>query len=348
MCFATHPTPKTKHSQDNETLLGIIPKEQPMQEKNTIPLPIVDISGLNSENPDVRTKVGKAIGIACETSGFMYVTGHGIEATLRAQVLQQAAMFFDLPLPQKMAISMAGSACNRGYEPLRGQTLESGAPPDVKESFYCGEDLPLHDPRVIAGKFNHGPNQWPQGMPDFRQTMENYFQVMLDLGSNLMRGLALSLNLPEDHFAPFCRNPISNLRIIHYPPQPANPLPGEKGCGAHTDFGALTILMQDDVGGLQVRDEQAGWVDAPPLTDSYIVNLGDMIARWTNDRYRSTLHRVVNRSGRERYSVPFFFSGNPDAEVTCLPGCASETNPPRYTPTTVEGHLREMYARTYA
>jgi isopenicillin N synthase-like dioxygenase len=326
---------------------GITLKAHPMQDHKIASLPIVDIDGLTSANPDVRAKVGKAIGTACESSGFLYVTGHSIDPALRAQVLQQAAVFFGLPLPQKMALSMAGSFCNRGYEPLRGQTLESGAPPDVKESFYCGEDLPLDDPRVTAGKFNHGPNQWPEGMPDFRKTMEDYFKVMLDLGANLMRGLALSLNLPEHHFTTFCQNPLSTLRLIHYPPQPANPLPGEKGCGAHTDFGALTILLQDDVGGLQVRDERAGWVDAPPLPNSYIVNLGDLIARWTNDRYRSTLHRVVNRSGRERYSVPFFFSGNPDAAVTCLPGCASATNPPRYAPTTVEGHLREMYARTY-
>ncbi|MCC5958047.1 MAG: isopenicillin N synthase family oxygenase [Rhodobacteraceae bacterium] len=318
-----------------------------MNEK-TPSLSIVDISGLASDDPALRAEVGHAIRAACQDKGFMYLTGHGIDAGLRASVLEQAALFFDQPVARKMAISMAGSICNRGYEPMRGQTLEAGAPPDLKESFYSGEDLPLDDPRVVAGKFNHGPNQWPEGMDQFRATMERYFDEMQVLGARLMQGLALSLNLPQDHFAPFCQSPMANLRLIHYPPQPANPLPGEKGCGAHTDWGALTLLMQDDVGGLQVWDETAGWVDAPPVADSYIVNLGDMIARWTNDRYRSTLHRVVNLSGRERYSVPFFFSGNPDEPVTCLPGCASESDPPRYAPTTVEGHLREMYARTYA
>lgn len=311
-------------------------------------LPVVDITALDSPDPAARAAVGAAIGAACRDKGFMYVVGHGIDADLRARVLAQAAAFFDLPAEDKMAVSMARSPCNRGYEPMRGQTLEAGAPPDLKESFYSGEDLALDDPRVLAGKFNHGPNQWPDGMDAFRTTLEAYFDAMQGLATRLMRGVALSLDLPEDHFAPFCHQPLSNLRLIHYPPQPANPLPGEKGCGAHTDWGALTLLMQDDVGGLQVWDESAGWVDAPPLPDSFVVNLGDMIARWTNDRYASTLHRVVNLSGRERYSVPFFFSGNPDEPVVCLPGCASADAPPRYAPTTVEGHLREMYARTYA
>jgi len=311
-------------------------------------LPIVDITGLSSPDPAARLAVGRAIRAACLDKGFMYVTGHGIDGDLRAQVLAQAAAFFDMPLDNKIAVSMAHSPCNRGYEPMRGQTLEAGAPPDLKESFYSGEDLAPDHPSVLAGKFNHGPNQWPEGADAFRATLERYFQEMQALAALLMQGLALSLDLPEDHFAPVCVAPLSNLRLIHYPPQPANPLPGEKGCGAHTDWGALTLLMQDDVGGLQVWDEAAGWVDAPPLTGSYIVNLGDMIARWTNDRYRSTLHRVVNLSGRERYSVPFFFSGNPDEPVVCLPGCASIDAPALYAPTTVEGHLREMYARTYA
>lgn len=318
-----------------------------MQENTNI-LPVVDISALPTDDPAARSRVGRAIRAACQDKGFMYVVGHGVDPVLRAQVLEQAALFFEQTETRKMAISMANSICNRGYEPMRGQTLEAGAPPDLKESFYSGEDLSLDDPRVVAGKFNHGPNQWPEGMDSFRATMEAYFDQMQALASRLMQGLALSLDLPETHFNPFCRAPMSNLRLIHYPPQPANPLPGEKGCGAHTDWGALTLLMQDDVGGLQVWDEGAGWVDAPPLPDSYIVNLGDMIARWTNDRYRSTLHRVVNASGRERYSVPFFFSGNPDVPVVCLPGCATDEDPPRYAPTTVEGHLREMYARTYA
>ena len=310
-------------------------------------LPVIDISGLRSKDPADRETVGAAIRTACLDLGFMYIVGHSISQELRKEVFDQTTAFFSLPEESKLAIDMKHSIGNAGYEPMRAQTLEAGAPPDLKEGMYIGEELPLDHPRVVAGGFNLGPNQWPEGMSVFRQTMNVYISEMLELGETLMRGVALSLKLKEDFFGDYCTDPLIGLRLLHYPPQPTNAEPKEKGCGAHTDFGGITMLMQDGHGGLQVMGADNEWFHAPPMADAYVVNLGDMIARWTNDQYRSTLHRVVNFSGQERYSVPFFYNGRLDHEVAALPGCLELGETPRYPPTTVEAHMRDMYARTY-
>lgn len=311
-------------------------------------LPVIDISGLHSPHPEIRQAVGQEIGRACRDKGFFYISHHGISKALQQAVFDAAAAFFAQPLEEKLAVAKSNSIANRGYEPLKGQVLEPGTPPDLKEGVYIGRDLPADDPRVLAGKFNHGPNQWPSGVPGFREAMEAYLQEMTALSEILMRGLALSLDLPEEYFDSFCTEPMTTIRLLHYPPQPPNAELQQKGAGAHTDFGGLTLLLQDENAGLQVWDRESdGWIDAPPLPGTYVVNLGDMFARWTNDLYRSTLHRVINHSGRERYSVPFFYSGHPDHRVACLPNCLDPGAEPRYPVTTVEQHYREMYRRTY-
>ena len=199
-----------------------------------------------------------------------------------------------------------------------------------------------------AGKFNFGANQWPESLPEFKSVTLNYIDDLAMLATRLMGLIALSLDLPHDYFAHFCRDPLMVLRMLHYPPQPANPRPGEKGCGAHTDFGGLTLLLQDKNGGLQVWDHEYGeWLQAAPIPGSFIVNLGDMIARWTNDHYKSTLHRMIKISGAARYSVPFFFSGNLDHQVTCLTQCLTPGEAAKYPPTTVEDHLKNRYKKTY-
>lgn len=310
-------------------------------------LPLIDISGLRSAEPGDRAAVGRALREVCLDRGFFYLTGHRVPADLRARAMAAIRAFFSLPLEEKRKVDMAQSSCNRGYEPLRGQTLDPGAPADVKEGYYIGRDLTPDDPRVRAGKFNHGPNIWPQALPRFRQDLEAYYAAMHDLARLLMRGLALSLGLDEGYFDEFCTEELATLRLLHYPEQPANPLPGEKGCGAHTDFGTITLLLQDDCGGLQVWDGDRGWIDAPPVAGTYVVNLGDMVGRWTNDRYRSTLHRVINSSGRDRYSIPFFYLGNPDTPIECIATCLEAGETPKYPVTTVGRHYQEMYGVTY-
>jgi isopenicillin N synthase-like dioxygenase len=311
-------------------------------------LPIIDIGSLSSDSLTDRKAVAERLRAACLDNGFFYIASHSVPAPLIAALFEETRRFFDSPASTKSAVDKSLSFCARGFEPMRAQTLEAGAPADLKESFYIGPELSLDDPRVVARRFNHGPNLWPAGLSNFRPVTEAYFNAMVVLSRRLMSGLALALDLDEDYFTAYCTNPHATLRLLHYPPQPANAAPGEKGAGAHSDFGGVTLLLQDDAGGLQVqgktRDE---WIHATPIPGTFVVNLGDLIARWTNDRFRSTVHRVVNASGRERYSVPFFFSGNPDQQVECLPSCLEYGDAPKYAPTTVEGHLREMYRRTY-
>ncbi len=310
-------------------------------------LPVIALGGLRSADRDVRGETARTLRAACIDHGFFYLTDHGIPADELREMLDAARTFFALPAEEKLRLDYRLSAANRGYEPIGAQTLQAGTAPDLKEGFYIGVDLPSDDRRVVANVFNHGPNQWPP-LPDaWKRSIVRYFDAMLELGESLMRGIALSLRLPEAHFASYCRDPMALLRLLHYPPQAANPHPGEKGCGEHTDWGAVTFLLQDDVGGLQVFDNMRGWCDVTPMPGAFVVNLGDLLARWTNDLYRSTLHRVVNLSGRERYSIPFFFDGNPDYPIACLPTCLPAGGIATYAPTTQVEHLEEMYRRTY-
>lgn len=315
---------------------------------STESLPVIDISGLSSNNPADRQAVGAELRKACLDKGFFYIRNHGVPVELVDDVFAEAAAFFALPVEQKDEVNKSQSKANRGYEPMQGQTLEPGAPPDLKEGYYIGPEHAADDPRVVAGMFNHGPNQWPSQRPDFRPVMEKYREVMFDLAARLMRGMALSLSLPEDYFVGYHKDANGTVRLLHYPPQPPQGNPAQKGAGAHTDFGGLTILRQGNVGGLQVWDQKSdAWIHADPLPDTYVVNLGDMISRWTNDRYRSTVHRVVNASGTERYSVPFFYTGNYAFNVECIPTCLEPGEQSKYPPVTVEQHMREMYKRTY-
>ena len=290
-----------------------------------------------------KMAVAKQIRWALSNAGFMYVKNHGVAQDFVDQVFDVTRHFFDLPMERKMALHVSRSdVALRGYIEPFGENTDPGKTRDLKECFDIGPER-----ANLEGPF-FGPNQWPDGFPEFQELVYGYHRKMVALSKTLLKGIALSLDLPEAHFEGLMRDPISIQRLLHYPPQPANAAPGEKGCGAHTDFGGLTLLLQDENPGLQVWDRHSkSWIHAVPVPGTYVVNLGDMIARWTNDQYRSTLHRVVNMSGRERYSVPFFFSGNPDHVVECLPTCLAPGEAPRYPAVTVEEHHREMYRRTY-
>jgi isopenicillin N synthase-like dioxygenase len=311
-------------------------------------LPVIDIARLSSSKLADRLEAAHDIRKACLDNGFFYITGHGVPMGLMDAAKQQTEKLFDLPMSEKMKVSKTLSYCNRGWEPLSQEQLDLTAPPDLKEMFFMGLELPEDHPSVIARRFNHGPNLWPADLPGFRPTFRAYHAAMRDVCETLMLGVALALELPEDYFVSFARDPLSSLRLLHYPPHPASALKGQAGAGAHTDFGAITLLLQDDNGGLQVKGADGRWIEATPIPGTFVFNIGDALGRWTNGIYRSTVHRVVNTSGRERYSMAFFFAGNATHPLQCLPGCLAPGETPTYKTVTVEEHMRESYRAAYA
>ena len=277
-------------------------------------VPIVDVSALVGDG-DPRP-AATAIDRACRDVGFFYVVGHGVDAGLRAELDRLARAFFALPDEEKAAISMArGGRAWRGWFPVGGE-LTSGVP-DLKEGLYLGAELPPDDPRVSAGRPLHGPNLFPEQPAGLRAVVLEYLDAMTRLGQAILGGMALGLGLERSWFAEHLTDdPVLLFRIFHYPPAP--PDDGGWGVAEHTDYGLLTILGQDEHGGLQVRGP-TGWIDAPPVPDSFVCNLGDMLERLTGGAYRSTPHRVRNTSGADRLSFPFFLDPSWDAVVERLP-----------------------------
>ena len=272
----------------------------------TSELPIIDVAPLVADAGD-QEAVAAAIRQACTASGFFYVISHGVSEGLSRRLEELSQTFFAQDVETKLEIRMAlaGKAW-RGYFPV-GDELTSGRA-DVKEGLYFGLELSEDDPRVRAGLPLHGANLFPAGIPDFGDTILEYMATLTDLGHALMRGVALSLGLDRGYFRErYMADPLTLFRIFHYPPVAPQPeVEGQWGVGEHTDYGVLTILKQDDVGGLQVRT-RSRWIDAPPVPNSFVCNLGDMLDRLTGGLYRSTPHRVQNVSGRSRLSFPFFF-----------------------------------------
>ena len=314
--------------------------------KTSAGIPIIDLdNGSSSEARGLRT-IAWEIHKACRDTGFFYVANHGIPTEMLTEQLEWARRFFALPLEKKLAIDMANSKAPCGYDPMKRQTLDPGSPPDLKEGFQFNRELA--DESTAHGDSHRTSNQWPDAFPGFREHMLAYQGKMIDLGKRLLRYVALSLDLSEDFFDQGLQDPMSTVRLLHYPPHAANAEFNQLGAGAHTDWGSITMLLQDDCGGLEVQHASGDWIRATPIPGTLIVNLGDMIQRWTNDIYHSTLHRVLNNlSGRDRYSVASFFNPNSLYRVECLPTCMPQDRPPLYAPCTVGEHIREMFERTY-
>lgn len=302
-------------------------------------IPTIEVGRLRGGAAE-RAACAAEIGRACAEVGFFRIANHGVEPALLSRAFEAAAAFFALPLERKMAVALSAASGYRGYFPLKGEVTDPAAGGDPKEGF---------DIAFGAAEGGGAANRWPVEPPELRAVLTAYYEAMAELGRTLSRGFALALDLPEDFFAAGLDRPTAILRALHYPPverflDPAS-LPA--GCGAHSDYGYLTILAQDAQGGLQVESRDGAWLDVEPVEGTFVCNIGEMTARWTNDRFRATRHRVVRMAPGSRFSIPFFFHPNPDVLIETLPSCRDDGRP-GYPPITSGDYLGRRQAGAYA
>jgi isopenicillin N synthase-like dioxygenase len=314
------------------------------QPDSAFQIPIIDVGGLRSGDQAQIAAVVAQFRRICPDTGFFYAANHGVPESTIAGIFAAAARFFEQPVAAKERITMRQ---NRGYDGFGKQVLDHSIGGDFKESALFGVELAPDHPLVLAGKPNYAVNPWPDGLPGFRAPVSAYFAALHRLSRQLLNGLALSLDLPWDYFEAGLVEPMSSVRLLHYPSHPGADPAREMGAAAHTDWELISILAQDQTGGLEIQLPSGEWIAASPVSGTFVVNLGDMMARWTNDHYASTLHRVMNKSDRDRYSVVFFCDPAYDTPVECLPSCTSAERPPRYEPTVVGEHLAEMWRKSY-
>ena len=308
-------------------------------------VPVLDLARADG-GPAAERALAADLRHAAIEVGFFYVVGHGVPQIAITDVFAVAKRFFAWPLERKECVTV--DQRHRGFLRVGGAKMSDRAKPDLKESYLFGIDLPLNDPDVVAGKPLMGPNRWPADLPELSVAVERYSSAIRACGNRLLRLFALALDLPPDHFLPVFAKPLARGSLLYYPPQSPAMGADQFGVSAHTDYGALTLVCQGEVGGLQVRNRAGDWVDAPPLAGSFIVNIGDLMARWTNDVFVSTPHRVVNKSGRERYSIAYFLDPHLDTVIEALPSCVPPGTTPRYPRTTCGDHILGRFKNAFA
>jgi isopenicillin N synthase-like dioxygenase len=310
-------------------------------------VPVIDVQPLRDGTEAGLALVAAQIGGAARDIGFFAVANHGVPAVAIDDLFAAARAFFALPDDVKCETPIEASPHYLGYARMALEKLDPNRPGDAKESFNMGRERPADDAELLAGESFVGANQWPR-LPGFRTALLAYFERLADLGALLHRAIAVDLGLEAGYFGPAYSRSLSALRVLHYPPHPGAFDGTQYGAGPHTDYGGLTLLAQDDRGGLEVRRRDGTWIAVDPMPDTFVCNIGDALMRWTNDVYVSNAHRVVNRSGLERYSAAFFCEPNPDTVIACLPSCADATNPAKYAPVRFSDYLRSRLEPTYA
>lgn len=306
-------------------------------------IPVLDVGPWLAGEPGAIEPLAAALRTACREVGFHFIVNHGVPQAKIDRLFAENARFHALPLERKLEIKVDTNVV--GYLPMEyGMSRSAGltglSKPNANESFFVRNELPPDDPDLLAGKPFRVPNRWPRDLPGFREAVLDYFEALESLAHRLLPVYAAALGMPHDFFdTPFSRDR-STLRLAHYPPSPVSD--DQFGSAPHTDGGFMTLLAQARIPGLEVYSRTAGWIEAPVIDGAFLVNSGDLLAWWTNDRFLSTPHRVINRSGTDRYSIPFFFNPDLDARIECVPSCVDAEHPARYAPTT----YLEYYRRT--
>ena len=306
-------------------------------------IPVIDVGALVGSRPGAAAACGRAMLEAARTVGFFYVAGHGIPPSLIGDVDRTARRFFALPAQRKEQSLPA--AHHRGWLPIGEAKMYRGAAADLKESFVWGLDIGENDADYLAGNRMLGPNRWPAALPEMRSLFNAYFDAANRCGRMLLRAFAAALGVEEGYFDARFTKPVTRCTAVYYPPQPPATEEEQFGVAPHTDYGTLTLVHQDSAGGLEVRGAGGSWIPALPIEGTLVVNVGDLLARWTNDRFRSTPHRVINRSGRARLSIAAFV--DPDFDTPIVPVVqAGET--PRYPPVTCGAYILGRFDEAFA
>ena len=312
-------------------------------------IPIIDIGPLvipNNNSKSLRKTVNE-IRDACKNIGFFYIKNHQIPKDHLSVLIPLVQEFFNLPLEEKMKIHISKSDIFRGYTPLGKELTNEKF--DWHECVDFGLDLEPSHPEVIEGKKLVGPNQWPENQYHLRKVLEKHWDLMIFLGRRITEGLAISLGLSKKYFAPFMNKSHSYMRISNYPPLKDNQKKNiGDGIGSHIDYGFLTILLQDNISGLEIKNSDDEWFSAPIVPGTFLINIGHMMQRWTNDYYRATIHRVVSPIDEARCSIPFFFEPNFDTVVEPLEKFCNEDNPARYKPIHFGDYLERTFKTSYS
>src|SRR5438128_4554033 len=311
-------------------------------------IPVIDVGPYLRGAPGALEATATALREALERIGFFVIVNHDVPEDLIARTFAEARRFHDRPLDWKMALRM--NEHNNGYMAMSryavwSSEVNANTKPDLNEAFFVKRERMADDPLVVAGRRFAGPNRWPDDLPGFRETVLAYTDAVDALGRRLLPVCAVALDMPSDYFdAAFAQSQFS-FRLSHYPPVAAEP--NQFGIAPHTDANFLTFLAQTEVPGLQLRLPSGAWLDVPYVPDSYAVNAGDMIYRWTNGRFKSTPHRALPPVGRHRYAIPFFLGPHIDTVIACLPTCQTADDPARFPPITYEEYLRWWYDANY-